>query len=348
MSRTPSVTQLRTSGQATPVPITIIGSVPDLLATAGVDARHVALGAGLDPSRLGDPTYKVSFEQIGRFLNASVRLTGDELFGLRVGLAEGPGALDALGYLMMNNADVQGALGTLARYLHHFGGTLVLTREQGLALFEYAFVAPQIEGAGLIVEASMGLALSLLRGLCGKAWSPLQLQLARQLPDKPAQWQQAVHAPVYFGAERNVLIFAERWLQHRVERADPELQRILQDKVAELDAQQSADLVTRVCTLIRAGFFGGVVSQAQIAQRLALSPRTLKRRLQEQGTSHSELLERTRMETACHLLQNSRASMTQISELLGYANASAFTRAFSRCHGQAPRAWRVQQASSDC
>jgi AraC-like DNA-binding protein len=316
-----------------------------VLAAAGLDARQVALAVGLNPARLSDPAYKLSFEQVGRFFSAGMRLTGDELFGLRVGLAEGPGALDALGYLMMNTADVQGALGTLARYVHHFGGALQLSREHGVALLEYAFIAPQIEGAGLIVEASMGLCLSLMRGLCGKAWSPLQLQLARQLPDKPAQWQQAVQAPVYFAAERNLLVFSEKWLSYKVERADPELQRILQGKVAELDAEQSADLVTRVCTLIRAGFFGGNVSQEEIARHLAMSSRTLKRRLREQGTSHSELLERTRMETAGHLLQNSKASMTQISELLGYANSSAFTRAFNRCHGESPRAWRGRSQS---
>jgi AraC-like DNA-binding protein len=337
------IAQLRTAGQETPVPITIIGALPRLLKASGLDPRSIALSVGLNPSRLDDSTYLVSFEQIARFLTAGVRQTGDELFGLKVGLAEGPGALDALGYLAMNTADVQGALGTLARYLHHFGGTLTLSQEGGVALFDYAFIAPQIEGAGLIIEASMGLAVALLRELCGKTWTPLQVQFTRPLPGRPAAWQQAVQAPVYFGAERDVLAFSAKWLSQRIDRADPELHRILQERVAELDAQQSADLVIRVCTLIRGGFLSGHVSQEQVAARLAMSPRTLKRRLQTEGTSHSALLERTRMEMACHLLQNSRASMTQITGLLGYANSSAFSRAFSRWSGMPPRDWRAQQ-----
>lgn len=343
MSRTPNIAQVRSAGQETPVPLTIIGSVPALLTAAGLDPRSVALGVGVDPSRLGDPTYRVSFAQIGRFLAAGARLTGDELFGLKVGLAEGPGALDALGYLAMNTANVRGALGTLARYLHHFGGTLLLSEEQGVALFEYSFVAPQLAGAGLIIEASLGLAIALLRELCGKSWAPLQVQFSRPLPGRPALWQQAVQAPVYFGGERDQLVFSAKWLDQRIERADPELQRILQERVAELDAQQGADFVTRVGTLIRAGFLSGQVSLEQVASRLAMSSRTLKRRLQAEGTTHSMLLERSRMEMACHLLQNSRASMTQISELLGYANSSAFSRAFSRWCGITPRAWRARQ-----
>ncbi len=337
------IAQLRTTGQETPVPITIIGALPRLLKGCGLDPRVVALSVGLNPSRLGDSTYLVSFEQIGRFLTAGVRETGDELFALKVGLAEGPGALDALGYLAMNTADVRGALGTLARYLHHFGGTLTLAEEGGVALFGYTFIAPQIEGAGLIIEASLGLAIALLRELCGKAWSPLQVQFSRPLPGKPKAWQQAVQAAVTFASERDLLVFSAKWLGQRIERADPELHRILQERVAELDAQHSADFVTRVATLIRAGFLSGSVSLEQIAGRLALSSRTLKRRLQAEGTTHSALLERSRMEMACHLLQNSRASMTQISELLGYANSSAFSRAFSRWSGMSPRNWRAQQ-----
>jgi len=141
-------------------------------------------------------------------------------------------------------------------------------------------------------------------------------------------------------AARRIGPFAD--LRARVA-ADPELHRILQERVAELDAQHSADLVIRVCTLIRGGFLSGHVSQQQVAARLAMSPRTLKRRLQTEGPSHSALLERTRMEMACHLLQNSRASMTQITGLLGYANSSAFSRAFSRWSGMPPRDWRAQQ-----
>lgn len=343
MSRTPKIAQLRTASQETPVPVTIIGSVPALLKSAGLDPRSVALGVGVDPSRLGDSTYLVSFAQIARFLAAGVRLTGDELFSLRVGLAEGPGALDALGYLAMNTPDVRGALGTLARYLHHVGGSLVLSEDNGVALFEYRFVAPQLESAGLIIEASMGLVIALMRGLCGKAWTPLQVQFSRPLPSTPGLWRQAVHAPVCFGSERDLLVFSARWLDQRIERADPELHRILLERVAELDAQQGADFVTGVSTLIRAGLLSGHVSLEQIAGRLAMSSRTLKRRLRAEGTTHSALLERSRMEMACHLLLNSRASMTQITGLLGYANSSAFSRAFSRWSGMSPRAWRARQ-----
>ena len=342
------ISPLRTSGQDTRVLITIIGAVPRLLHATGLDPRSIALGVGLNPARLSDPDYRVSFEQIGRFLGAAARLTGDELFGLKVGLSEGPGALDALGYLAMNTGDVQGALGTLARYLHHFGVTLTLTQEGGVALLGYSFVAPQIEGAGLIVEGSMGLAISLLRELCGKTWSPLQVQFSRSLPGKPKAWQQAVQAPVYFGAESDQVAFSGKWLSQRIDRADPELHRILEARVAELDAQQSADFVTRVSTLIRAGFLSGQVSLEQVAGRLAMSSRTLKRRLQAEGTSHSQLLERSRMEMACHLLQNSRASMTEITSLLGYANSSTFSRAFSRWSGMPPRDWRAWQKVGDC
>ena len=73
---------------------------------------------------------------------------------------------------------------------------------------------------------------------------------------------------------------------------------------------------------------------------LALSPRTVQRRLQEQGSNFQLLLDEVRLSRAKQLLADPNLSLVDVAFLLGYSEQSAFTRAFKRWTGQSPRRWR--------
>jgi AraC-like DNA-binding protein len=62
--------------------------------------------------------------------------------------------------------------------------------------------------------------------------------------------------------------------------------------------------------------------------------------LKEQGSSFSDLLESVRQSIASDRLRNSNISIIQLADYLGYADNTAFTRAFKRWFGSTPRAWR--------
>lgn len=326
------------------VALTSIASAPHLLGAAGLDAEAIARRAGLKPHSFDDPLRTISFQEMGRYLGECTRATQDEGFSLRVGLTEGPAALTTLGFVAMNTPNVRGALTTLAKYLHQYAGDISVTQENGLALFTYVFHYPQIEGAGYISDAAMGLAIAFLRALCGPSWSPVEVRFSRQVPFKPGDWKRDVQAPVYFGAEQNLIVFSARWLEHSIERADPDLRRLLLDKVAELEVKGGQDFPAHVGAIIRASLLAGDASLDHVAGRLALSSATFKRRLQANGTSYTELIDQTRMEMASQLLKNSRATMTQIAEILGYAHSSTFSRSFSRWANMSPRDWRTANA----
>jgi len=327
------------------VPVATVAGAPRLLAEAGADADRTARAAGLDPRRLDDWMQTISFVEMGRYLVECVRASRDETFALRAGLAGGPGALTALGYLAQHSPDVRTSLETLRTYAHQFSGAVSISQRRGVASLEYSFLLPRIEGAVRIAEAGVGVALSILRQLCGPAWTPIEVRLTRGLPEQPSRWRQFVHAPVYFGAESNVVSFSAKWLDQRVERADPELRKILHDRVAELDAEYGEDFSLRVSSIIRSGLLAGDASPAHVASRLAISPRTLRRRLATYDTNFESLLDKTRFDIACHLLTNSAASLTQIADLLGYAHSSALSRAFRRWTGTSPQVWRTERAA---
>ena len=74
-----------------------------------------------------------------------------------------------------------------------------------------------------------------------------------------------------------------------------------------------------------------------------LHPRNLQRKLKKKNQTFKKILNKTRIETACWHLQSSEKSITQISEILGYNDVSAFSRAFKVQKQCSALGWRKAQ-----
>jgi AraC-like DNA-binding protein len=85
----------------------------------------------------------------------------------------------------------------------------------------------------------------------------------------------------------------------------------------------------------------------EVAGMLHLSPRTLRRRLAEEGTSYRTLLAEVRSQLAEDLLVNGQLTVEEVAQRLGYAETSSFTHAFRRWTGQGPRAHRAATGAPD-
>jgi len=96
----------------------------------------------------------------------------------------------------------------------------------------------------------------------------------------------------------------------------------------------------RVRTCLVEILASGQCSMDDVAKRLAVSPRTLQRRLSDEGTSFQPLLSGLREELARHYLTNSRYTGGEISFLLGYNDPNSFFRAFHAWTGQTPETLR--------
>jgi AraC-like DNA-binding protein len=84
----------------------------------------------------------------------------------------------------------------------------------------------------------------------------------------------------------------------------------------------------------------GYPDLSAVAARLLTSPRTLKRRLQQAGSSFQVLLDEARRRDALRLLENPNLELRQIASALGYSDPPSFTRAFLRWTGERPSAAR--------
>ncbi len=76
------------------------------------------------------------------------------------------------------------------------GGTTLLDVRNGLASFGYRVVAPNIESVDQIEDGSLAIAFNILRRLCGPAWRPIRVRLARDPPRVRTPFARFFEAPV--------------------------------------------------------------------------------------------------------------------------------------------------------
>jgi AraC-like DNA-binding protein len=100
------------------------------------------------------------------------------------------------------------------------------------------------------------------------------------------------------------------------------------------------DLIDRLRHSIREALKHGEPNIERIATRLALSGRTLQRRLSDLETSFQSVLDDVRFDLARAYLRDVRIDITQVAYLLGYSELRAFDRAFKRWANTTPREWR--------
>lgn len=84
-----------------------------------------------------------------------------------------------------------------------------------------------------------------------------------------------------------------------------------------------------------------------VAAQHGISPRSLQRRLREHGLSFKELVAETRLALSRRYLEDTSISLTEAAFLLGYADLSAFSRAFRRWTGQSALAFRRAMVPRD-
>lgn len=150
-----------------------------------------------------------------------------------------------------------------------------------------------------------------------------------------------------FDQDMNGFSFDKRFLDEPVKSGDAALFAFLEEHALQALASRpkTDDLIERLRVGIREALKGGEPNIERIATRLALSGRTLQRRLSELGTSFQAVLDDVRFDLARAYLRDARLDITQVAYLLGYSELRAFDRAFKRWANITPRDWREQKSA---
>ncbi|PKV43066.1 AraC family transcriptional regulator [Janthinobacterium sp. 61] len=322
----------------------------------GITATILASAAGVAPHSLEATAASLAAHDYVRLLDAGAQLAGDAHFGLHVGQRVRMGTYSAYGLILLSCSNVGQALEQTARYerLAHDLGRSTLQRDGALAHYRWTSHYP---------GASRHLVDSVFAGIrvCGDWLAGMPLppaQLAFTHDGGGDLLRHAAHRDEYvrvlgslpaFGASANTATFDAQLLDWPVPNADVSLYPVLCQHAEQLLAQRHAAaesggaIEAQVHAAIVAGLRQGSARLASVAATLAVTPRTLQRKLADAGTSFQALLDQTRYGLARDYLRAPDLSLVDIAFLLGYQEQSAFNHAFRTWSGTNPGAWRLQE-----
>lgn len=309
----------------------------------GHDKETLVDDTGLSVSHIENPQRQVSLAQFRRIMQNAVSKAGVDGFALRVGQQITPNAHGALGLAFLSSDTVDSALKLLAKYA---------ATQTDLVQFSLARGADHTR---LIIEESrplgdayigvMELALSTLwfalRFLSAGQLTCQRVQLRYPVPHYASLYREIFQCPIEGDQAENALHLSQRSLALPLVLANPQaLRRALSQCEAELEKNRHQEsLAMRIQKrLLRTP--GHWPALPQLCEEFAVSERTLRRRLGDEGTSYQQLLNDTRKQLAERYLRTTDHSVQEIAWLLGYQDPSNFGNAFKRWHGMAPSEYR--------
>lgn len=321
-------------------------AIPDLLVEMGIDPLPVIAEAGIDPALFDAPDNTIAFQDVGRLLALGADRAHCPDLGLRLGETMTPTLLGLVGALGNSAPDVGTGLSNMVRYFHlHDRGAVPAMEVRGdQVVLSYTFYEPCVPAVEQIYDAAIMYGQGIMRTLAGPQWKPIEVHFSRAAPECIDLYRRRFRCRVRFGAPENATVFVASWLDCPVVSADAPTHRALAQLVEVLDEDIAADLVGHLRHTLRALLIGDLgeqpLSLERTSQALVLHRRTLNRRLRERGTSFKALVDEARYDIARQLLRDTGLPALRIAGMLGYADATAFTRAFRRWSGTTPAAWR--------
>ncbi|KPF68675.1 hypothetical protein IP84_08470 [beta proteobacterium AAP99] len=298
---------------------------------------------------LGDTHRRLPSNALDQAFAEAARRIQDPTFALQAGAHWHPSDLGVLGHAWLTSESLHAALARMSRYAKLIGQRMSARCETSRS--DLRFVYDSGRGstpiADLMADFDLSLVLSMCRMNAGPSLRPLRVDLRRASPPSALPWERAFEAPVRFGARENSLLFARADAERTLPTAHAELAETLdQILVQQLASLGEGDLQSRCRAWILQHLSDGDPSDEDLAAHLAMSSRTLHRRLQAEGLSFSRLLDDTRRDLAQRYLRESGRTVTDVTFLLGFSEQSAFSRAFKRWTGVAPSEFRARSQSA--
>lgn len=319
-----------------------------LLVQHGIDPAPVLAGAQISRRIIDQNHGLVPFAQAHALIGAALERSASPWLGLAFGAAAQTHVHGSVGHAALTAATLDAAVRVIIRYAGLRTRAMRFMLERGdtettlrmVPAFDLGASASFMGDAVLVIIERM------LEALSGQRLRSARYRLPQARPPWAARYRDFLSGQVEFGADGWPCVVLDRgFLEQPCLTADASAHaRACLECDRELDRNaHGSSLSERVQALLQA-CGEDFPTAATMARQLHLSPRSLFRRLADEQSSYRELLDRQRSERACWLLQHTSFPVERISERLGYADPSNFSRSFRRWVGMTPSGFRRQHA----
>ncbi|HEX9468142.1 MAG TPA: AraC family transcriptional regulator [Bradyrhizobium sp.] len=327
-------------------PVVKIAMVVDALKDEGVSAKEALAGIHLSETQLCSPEVRVSANQVIQSYCNAIRQSRNPHFAYLTGLRFHVSTYGMYGFAMLSSTDFRRTMAFAVEY-HQLAAPLVDVQfsEQGkVAVWTMTpFPFPQVDAPlyKFIVELQAGVHVSLHRDIMGQSFHASKLHFTFGRPRGAQKDVEVFGCPVVYGQPENKFFFDADWLN-----ATPNLgNEVTYSQVLQLCSQLLSELKlsTGVAGKVREICLSCMTqptSFERVAGRLGMSMRTLRRKLEQEGTSFRELIDELRAHAAIKYVRDTDLTIEDIAYALGFSDAAAFRHAFRRWTKSAPNEYR--------
>lgn len=320
----------------------------DKMISLGFDESECLHGTGILLSELEQPDATITLQQELTFNRNLIQVSNNPLIGLQLGEAYPPQAYGILGYAMISAPTLRHALSITANYGGLTFTLFTLSSEiQGSSARLIFKPAVELEDdlLQLFTDRDTSAAKYAFSQILGVSLPLTKVLLAHPENNNQQDYEHYFGCSVEFEAESTSLEFSSKLLDTPLPQRNAETSNFCQQQcqmlIAKLSNQSSFIDDVRQMILARPAYFPDI---EYIAEKLQISPRTLRRRLKEENSSYQELLNEIRYNLAKEYLSATQISLEEISELLDYSDPGNFSHAFKRWSGLSPREWRKENS----
>jgi len=310
----------------------------------GIDADALFKEVGLDPQLLTESDERYPVRKMVKLWALAEDRTSDPCFGLTVGKQWHPTTWHALGYAWFASATLEDALKRFVRYSAMITTAGEFFLDERSKDFKLTVLARdgKMSPSGAVMDAVLTNIVLMCRVSYGADFNPIRVSFSHVGQGCRRKRQEFFRSAIEYGSEKNRVLFTKDSLRKPLPHANAELvhtsDRIIADYLPRLGIGTTA---SRVKAALIDMLPSGEATEETLAASLNVSRSSLQRKLRKEGTTYRAVLQEVRCDLAERMLRAGSKTLNEISFLLGFADLSAFSRAFKRWTGMAPSTYRV-------
>jgi AraC-like DNA-binding protein len=300
---------------------------------------------GFHAAEFANPDTRIPYRVGVELLVDAIRVWGDPAIGLKAGLEIESGDFDVVEAAARSAPTLRESILCMARYFRLMNEAGELTLEESGEYASWCYrTTDGVQQHPAVNDFVIAAGLTFARRTVSMWEPPLEVRVTHDRPSYADEYEKTFSAPIRFGAGYCGFVIRRDRLEVPMLGANPRVAAAFELHARQLlDRLRSTEgIAGRVREAVAAQLGTGEVSMQSTAKRLAMSVATLRRRLDEEGTTYSDILDEIRKRLAERYVRDRGSAIGEVAFLLGFSNVTAFHRAFKRWTGVAPTEYRAR------
>jgi AraC-like DNA-binding protein len=322
----------------------------EIVTELGGDPVALLSRAQIDPTVLGNRNAVISYRMMVHLLERTAAELNCPDFGMRLANVQGGAkVLGPLEVAMKNSRSVGEAFRYCAEHTQAYSPAAQICFEEDKAekrtFMRFEILLSRLPYQRQSVEQALLLTHHAASDISGGQVRAREVWFSHEPLAAAAIYRAHFGCVIRFGQSSNGLFFSEADLRYPIADPDPQLYELAACFIDSRFPATSMAMSSRVRTLVTRLLDAGECTSERVAASLGLHPRTLQRRLREEGQCFEAIKDEVRRDVAMRYLGQPDMPLTRVAEMLGYSEASVLSRSCYRWFAASPRQLRNELTS---